>query len=68
MVYDARVTHPHLRVRVREHISQCIKHGDHGSTFAGSPLVCAVAEHILDRVTDPALLRNVTGAFMPTTV
>jgi acetylornithine/N-succinyldiaminopimelate aminotransferase len=33
--------------------------GDHGSTFAGGPLVCAAAHAVLDVVGDPALLARV---------
>ncbi|MEA2190397.1 MAG: acetylornithine/N-succinyldiaminopimelate aminotransferase, partial [Solirubrobacteraceae bacterium] len=33
--------------------------GDHGSTFAGGPLVCAAAHAVLDVVEDPALLERV---------
>jgi acetylornithine/succinyldiaminopimelate/putrescine aminotransferase len=33
--------------------------GDHGSTFAGGPLVCAAALAVLEIVDDPALLRRV---------
>ena len=32
--------------------------GDHGSTFAGGPVVCAAAHAVLDVVADPALLRE----------
>jgi predicted acetylornithine/succinylornithine family transaminase len=33
--------------------------GDHGSTFAGGPLVCAAANAVLDVVEDPELLARV---------
>jgi acetylornithine/N-succinyldiaminopimelate aminotransferase len=33
--------------------------GDHGSTFAGGPVVCAAALAVLDVVADPALLARV---------
>jgi len=33
--------------------------GDHGSTFAGGPLVCRAALVVLDRVSDPAFLAEV---------
>jgi predicted acetylornithine/succinylornithine family transaminase len=35
--------------------------GDHGSTFAASPLVAAVAEAVLDRVNEPAFLADVAA-------
>ena len=33
--------------------------GDHGSTFAGGPVVCAAAHAALDVLDDPALLARV---------
>ncbi len=33
--------------------------GDHGSTFAGGPVVCAAAHAVLDVIEDPALLASV---------
>jgi acetylornithine/N-succinyldiaminopimelate aminotransferase len=33
--------------------------GDHGSTFAAGPLVCQVAEVVLDRVSDPDSLASI---------
>jgi acetylornithine/N-succinyldiaminopimelate aminotransferase len=35
--------------------------GDHGSTFAGGPVICAAANAVLDVVEDPAVLRAVAG-------
>jgi len=35
--------------------------GDHGSTFAGGPLITAVAEHVLQRVAEPAFLAAVAA-------
>ena len=36
-----------------------INPGDHGSTFAGGPLVCAVAVAVFRRLSDPVLLEHV---------
>lgn len=36
-----------------------LKPGQHGSTFAGGPAVCAVAARVFDEVARPELLRNV---------
>lgn len=36
-----------------------IQPGDHGSTFAGSPLVCAVAIAVFQRLSDPKMLAHV---------
>jgi acetylornithine/N-succinyldiaminopimelate aminotransferase len=33
--------------------------GDHGSTFAGGPVICAAANAVLDVLEDPAFLREV---------
>jgi acetylornithine/N-succinyldiaminopimelate aminotransferase len=35
--------------------------GDHGSTFAGGPVICAAANAVLDVVEDPAVLGAVAG-------
>lgn len=40
-------------------IAQTLRPGDHGTTFGGGPLVCSVALHVLERLSDPALLANV---------
>ncbi|KAK8480827.1 hypothetical protein V6N13_063205 [Hibiscus sabdariffa] len=45
---------------VTERISSAIAHGDHGSTFAGSPLVCAAAIAVLDKIADPSFLSSVS--------
>jgi predicted acetylornithine/succinylornithine family transaminase len=46
-------------------IAQTIKAGDHGTTFGGGPFVASVAMHVLERLSDPALLQHVkeTGAW-----
>jgi acetylornithine/N-succinyldiaminopimelate aminotransferase len=46
-------------VLVSEEIAATIKPGDHGTTFGGGPLVAAVAAHVVDRLSDPALLEAV---------
>ena len=33
--------------------------GDHGSTFAGNPLVCAAGEAVLDVLLEPGFLQQV---------
>lgn len=42
-----------------EQVAQAIKPGDHGSTFAGGPLVTAVAGHVLERISQPDFLERV---------
>jgi len=46
-------------ILVSEDIGATIQPGDHGTTFGGGPLVAAVASYVVDRLADPALLRNV---------
>ena len=53
-------------VLVSEEIAATIQPGDHGTTFGGGPLVSAVAAHVLERLSDPALLEFVrkNGAWL----
>jgi acetylornithine/N-succinyldiaminopimelate aminotransferase len=53
-------------VLVSEDIAAAIQPGDHGTTFGGGPLVSAVATHVLERLSDPALLESVreNGAWL----
>ena len=46
-------------------IAAAIKPGDHGTTFGGGPFVASVALHVLDRLSDAAMLQHVrqTGAW-----
>ena len=46
-------------VLVSEEIGATIQPGDHGTTFGGGPLVAAVASHVVDRLSDPSLLKGV---------
>ena len=46
-------------VLVSEEIGAAIQPGDHGTTFGGGPLVAAVAGYVVDRLSDPSLLRAV---------
>ncbi|KAI3956272.1 hypothetical protein MKW92_028095 [Papaver armeniacum] len=41
-------------------VASAINYGDHGSTFAGSPLVCNAAVAVFDKVTKPGFLASVT--------
>ena len=40
-------------------IADVVKPGDHGSTFAGGPLVCRAGSLVVDRVNDPEFLAHV---------
>jgi len=53
-------------VLVTEEIGETIQPGDHGTTFGGGPLVAAVAGYVVDRLSDPALLKSVreNGAWL----
>jgi acetylornithine/N-succinyldiaminopimelate aminotransferase len=53
-------------ILVTDEIAQTIKAGDHGTTFGGGPFVSSVALHVLDRLSDPALLAAVreNGAWL----
>ena len=53
-------------VLVSEEIAATIRPGDHGTTFGGGPLVAAVAGHVVERLSDAALLEAVreNGAWL----
>merc|ERR1719409_527649 len=40
-------------------VASVIKPGDHGSTFAGAPLVCAAANYTVDKISESGFLANV---------
>ena len=40
-------------------VADAIQPGDHGSTFAAGPLVCAAANVVVDRVSDPDFLARI---------
>ncbi len=40
-------------------IAGAVRPGDHATTFGGGPFVASVALHVVQRLTDPALLRRV---------
>jgi acetylornithine/N-succinyldiaminopimelate aminotransferase len=52
-------------ILVNAEIASAIKPGDHGTTFGGGPFVASVANYVLGRLADPALLAHVreTGAW-----
>ncbi|KAL1560567.1 MAP kinase kinase kinase Win1 [Salvia divinorum] len=47
-------------VLVTEQVAAAIEYGDHGSTFAGNPLVSSAAITVLDKISDPSFLASVT--------
>jgi succinylornithine transaminase family protein len=40
-------------------LAEVLAFGTHGSTYGGNPLACAVADAVLEEISQPALLRNV---------
>ncbi len=53
-------------VLMKEKVAAALQPGDHGSTFAGGPLVTAAALHVFQRLRDPAFLAHVreAGAYL----
>ena len=51
---------------VTQAVAEAIKPGDHGSTFAAGPLVCAAANVVFDKVNQPDFLQSVqeNGAYL----
>ncbi|CAN5300705.1 aspartate aminotransferase family protein [soil metagenome] len=47
-------------ILMTDEIASTIKYGDHGTTFGGGPFVASVALHVVERLTDPAMLTHVT--------
>ena len=41
---------------MKQHVADAMAPGDHGSTFAGNPLVCHAANAVMDVIADPAFL------------
>jgi acetylornithine aminotransferase len=46
-------------VLVKQRVADAMAPGDHGSTFAGNPLVTAAADAVLDIIAQPAFLERV---------
>jgi acetylornithine/succinyldiaminopimelate/putrescine aminotransferase len=46
-------------VLMTSEIADTIQAGDHGTTFGGGPFVAAVAQHVVERLGDPAMLASV---------
>lgn len=53
-------------VLANNRVADAIQPGDHGSTFAGGPLVTKVAQVVVNRVSDPEMLNHVcqTGEYL----
>ncbi len=46
-------------ILVNEAIARCLQPGDHGTTFGGGPFIAHVANHVVQRLSDPAMLAHV---------
>lgn len=46
-------------VLLTQRVADAIQPGDHGTTFGGGPLVAHVANHVFDRLHEPAMLEHV---------
>lgn len=46
-------------ILVTDAVSRTIQPGDHGTTFGGGPLLAHVAHHVVQRLSEPALLTHV---------
>jgi acetylornithine/N-succinyldiaminopimelate aminotransferase len=59
---------PMAAVLLTQQVADVMQPGDHGTTFGGGPLVAHVANHVFDRLTDPAMLEHVRseGAWLGT--
>jgi len=44
---------------MKQHVADAMSPGDHGSTFAGNPLVCAAAVATFDIISEAAFLEEV---------
>ncbi|CAL1409416.1 unnamed protein product [Linum trigynum] len=47
-------------VLLTERVASAINYGDHGSTFAGGPLVCSAAISVMDKISKPGFLSSVS--------
>ncbi|MBC7256527.1 MAG: aspartate aminotransferase family protein [Chloroflexi bacterium] len=43
-------------------VADCLNPGDHGSTFAANPVVCAAAQAVVKTISDPTFLEHVRWA------
>jgi len=48
-------------ILMRQRVAELLHKGDHGSTFAGGPLVTSVAHHVVGRVAQPDFLTGVAA-------
>jgi len=48
-------------ILVTQAVADVIQPGDHGSTFAGGPLICRAAQVVFDRINQPEFLQQVVA-------
>lgn len=48
-------------ILMRQKVADAMHKGEHGSTFAGGPLITSVAHHVLGRVSQPEFLAEVSA-------
>jgi predicted acetylornithine/succinylornithine family transaminase len=46
-------------ILMRQKVADVMQKGDHGSTFAGGPMITHVAHHVVGRIADPGFLAEV---------
>jgi acetylornithine/N-succinyldiaminopimelate aminotransferase len=46
-------------ILMTKEVADVMQPGDHGTTFGGGPFISAVANHVFDRLYDPAMLKHV---------
>jgi acetylornithine/N-succinyldiaminopimelate aminotransferase len=53
-------------ILVSADVATAMQPGDHGTTFGGGPFIASVAQHVVERLSDPAMLAHVkrTGAWL----
>ena len=47
-------------ILMTDRVAETMEYGGHGTTFAGGPLICAVASYVFDRISDGTFLQHVT--------
>lgn len=48
-------------ILMTENVAAAVGYGEHGSTFAGGPLVCRVAQVVFDHIAQPSFLASVAA-------
>jgi acetylornithine/succinyldiaminopimelate/putrescine aminotransferase len=53
-------------ILMTERVASSMEAGGHGTTFAGGPLICAVASYVFDRISESSFLKHIgeTGTYL----